>query len=465
MGGADSLASLLAEIVGDRNVWGRERLKELDPGYHPENYGADLMVLPASTDEVSRIAELCTEHRVAIVPHGGLSGLAGGAASSRGQIIIGLSRMARLEQLDPLGGIAVVEAGVRLQTVEEAAREHGLTVGIDLGARGTATIGGMISTNAGGMEAFRNGSMRNRIVGLEAVLPSGEVLDSLSLVTKCNAGYDLKQLFCGAEGTLGIVTRAVLKLSPAMPAPVTFLVACNSASDGLRLVHASRVSQDLDLVHAEIMWRGAARTVAEVLGLEQAISFCDAPVYVIIEVATRGSQIIAEDAFFEALEAAGATESMLDALFAKSGREREQIWLLRESSFAVDDKLDHCMWFDVSVPLSRIDSYMSDLDTRLQGIDPELGLYAIGHLADGNLHFTIGSGNELSPARQQDITAAVNHGLKEMGGSFSAEHGIGLEKKSTLAKAAGAVRMRLFRAIKQAFDPLGIMNPGKVIDH
>ncbi len=457
----EALRAELAAVAGAKFVAGRAALDGLDPGFHPDNLAADLAVHPATTDEVARIVGVCGRHGVAIVPQGGRTGLSGGAASGAGNVVLDLRRMSAIERLDPLAGTAVVQAGVTLQTVEEAANAHGLSVGIDLGARGTATIGGMISTNAGGMEAFRNGSMRNRVLGLEAVLASGAVLGDMTEVPKCNEGYDLKQLFCGAEGTLGVVTRAVLRLAPAVESAVTLLIGCANAADALKIVSACKGARALDLLHSEIMWRNYATKVAGEIGLSAALGFCDAPAYLLLELATRdGAPGEAVHALFDDPVIAGA---MIDAVVAKNERERRDIWRIREESFIVDNVVPHCSWFDISVPLGRIDAVVQDVEARLNALDPEIGIWVMGHLGDGNLHYTVGSGKPVSDARKADIADAVYGGLKDMGGSFSAEHGIGTDKRASLAKHGDPEKLRLMREIKRVFDPQGIMNPGKVL--
>lgn len=462
----DQLASLtatLAGIVGARHLLQGSLLETLEVGYHPDNLSAQIMVLPGSTQEVSQIAALCEKEGIALVPQGGRTGLSGGAVSEPGQVIISLNRMAKIERIDTRGAVAVVEAGASLQAVEDAARLQALSVGIDIAARGTATIGGMISTNAGGMEAFRNGSMRHRIAGLEAVLASGEVVDEMTEVTKCNEGYDIKQLFCGAEGTLGIVTRAVLRLVPQTPAPTTLLVGCESADAALKLMRACHSAADLDLLHAEIMWRSAAHQIAGEIGLTSVLTFCDANVYLILEVACRAGGVAPEDAFHAVLEGNRIEECLLDALVAKNERERRDIWMIRESSFAIDSAIPNCVWYDISVPMGGLDDYVALVDQRLAGIDPAIKAYVIGHLGDGNLHYTIGSGQPLSTAKKQSVTDAVFDGLKEIGGSFSAEHGIGTDKRDSLHHYASPSKIRLMKQIKHTFDPKGIMNPGKVV--
>lgn len=458
-----SVAAELSGIVGEKCVLNSDQIANLDPGFHPDNLVAEICVAPASTKEVSDILSLCQREGIAIVPQGGRTGLSGGAVTTSRQVIVSLARMTAVERVDPLAAVAVVEAGASLQSVEDEARHHGLSCGIDLAARGTATIGGMISTNAGGMEAFRNGSMRHRIAGLEVVLANGDVLSEMTEVTKCNEGYDLKQLFCGAEGTLGVVTRAVLRLEPEPPMPTTLLVACNNATDALGIMRACQRTADLDLLHAEIMWRPAAERIAQAVGLSAVLSFCKADVYVIIEVVCRSGAGDAEEIVLLALEEGGLEDAMLDAIVAKNERERRDIWNVRENSAAVDVEIPNCMWFDVSVPLSRLDDYTGSVDARVAAIDPALGVYALGHLADGNLHYSIGSGEPLSPDVQSAIESAVYGELKQMGGSFSAEHGIGTEKRASLQKFASPSKLALMREIKRVFDPTGIMNPGKVL--
>lgn len=455
-----SLHADFAALIGAGHVKDRAALAELDPGFHPDNLAADLAVYPADTAELAEIVRLCAQHRTPIVPQGGRTGLSGGAASGPGSIVLGMRRMAAIEALDPLAGTVRVQCGATLQAVEEAARAHGLSVGIDLGARGTATIGGMISTNAGGMEAFRNGSMRNHVLGVEVVLANGSVLNDLTEVPKCNEGYDLKHLFCGAEGTLGIVTRAVLKLSPAPQSDATLLIACQDAASALRIVRACRADRMVEVLQAEIMWRAYARTVATEIGLADILSFCDAPAYLLLELAARGDDT--ETAIHSIFARDDVNDAMRDALIAKNERERRDIWRIREESFIVDNVIPNCEWFDISVPLGRIDATVAAIKARLHALDPHIGIWVMGHLGDGNLHYTISAGSDTSPARRAVIADAVYSGLKEIGGAFSAEHGIGIDKRTSLARYSDPAKLRLMHQIKAIFDPQGIMNPGKL---
>lgn len=455
---ADLLPDLTA-LIGARHVHTAEQLAERDPGFHPDNLGAALAVYPNTAEHVAAIVTLCALHRIPIVPQGGLTGLSGAAASTQDSLILGLRRMTTIEALDPDAGTAIAQCGATLQTVEDAANQHGLSVGIDLGARGTATIGGMIATNAGGMEAFRNGSMRARVLGLEVVLASGTLLNDLTEVPKCNEGYDLKHLFCGAEGTLGIVTRAVLKLTPATPPTTTLLIAVQDAAAALTITRACARTPNVTLLQSEIMWRNYAVTVAREIGLSPVLTFCDAPAYLLIELAATDP-----DAALGALFTDPKVEAaMLDAIVAKNEKERAEIWRIREESFIVDNTVPHCQWYDISVPLGRIDETVRAIDSRLSALDPTLGIWVMGHLGDGNLHYTIGNGQPQPQQRQTAIADAVYSGLKERGGAFSAEHGIGTDKRASLAKHSDPEKLRLMKEIKRAFDPLGIMNPGKVL--
>lgn len=453
----------LMAIVGPAGIRDMDAIANTDPGFHPDNLCAAIGVAPKSTDEVSRTLAYCNQHRINVVPHGGRTGLTGAAVSAPESLILFSDRLTGIVEMDPDSATATVETGLTLEALEDAAREHGLSAGIDLGARGSATIGGMISTNAGGMEAFRNGTMRNRILGLEAVLPDGSILDDLSRVTKCNEGYDLKQLFCGAEGTLGFVSRAALRLVPA-PGPVTtLLTASPNAAASLSVFRHIQRARAFDLVHAEIMWSGYANRVARTIGLEKVLSFCKAEIYTLFELTPRFDAGDEEDMLAELLGDSLDSGLIQDVVVAKNVQEQKDIWRIREESFVVSQTLPHGLWFDVSVPLSHLDDYTASVTKRLTTLDPALQICAMGHLGDGNLHYTIGTGEPLDSEMSEAVTEAVYEGLKPIGGSFSAEHGIGLEKRGSLQKHVCPQKLRLMTAVKMAFDPFGIMNPGKVL--
>ncbi len=459
----NELTGPLSETVGQENLRLGEKVHLLDPGVDPHNLDADVLVTPEDAETVARIVAFCSENDIPIVPHGGRTGLAEGAVSEPGQIVLSTAKLNRIISLDPMGGTITVEAGVRLAEAEAAAAEHGLTVGIDLNARDSATIGGMISTNAGGIEAFRNGVMRQRILGLEAVMPDGTLFSELKRVSKANEGYDIKQLLIGAEGTLGIVTKAVLELLPAPKGRATALVACDDTQSAVRLFRLFRNADGGELLSCEIMWAGYAHATAAILGAEATLAFHDDPnaVFVLIEVADpdqQSGQAFLEQMLGEALELGAAT----NAVIAKNETERRAFWLIREDSFALNNAHPYAAWYDVSVPHDQLPAYEQRLTARAQEIDPKLEIYMMGHLGDGNLHLSLSAGEPRDDLKDA-IAEAVQNGLAEVGGSFSAEHGIGLSKRDDLGRYAVPGKLQMMRAIKSALDPKNIMNPGKIV--
>lgn len=445
-----TLAADLAALIGPNKVRTGEAVAALDPGFDDRNLAAGLVVFPESTEDVCRLLAFADERGIAIVPQGGRTGLAGGAASRPGDVVLSLQRLNRIVEIDAAAATATVEAGVILEQLDAALAPHGLTLGVDLGARGSATIGGMISTNAGGIEAFRHGVMRQRVLGLEAVLADGAVMSDLSHVAKCNEGYDIKQLFIGAEGTLGVVTRAVLRLAPRPSQRATALVSMASAADAVSLFH---VLNGQGLLAFELMGGRYFRLAVEAHGIERLAPLARAAQFAfIVEIEAD------EDALAEALSSAGVEE----ALLAKSAVERTELWKLREDSWAVDRKFPGGLWYDISVPLSDIDQYLQQLEGKLAAVAPAAQAFVIGHLGDGNLHLTIAGPQPLA-ALAGDVTKLVYENLKDMGGSISAEHGIGLEKRESLARLGDPGKLAAMRLIKQSLDPRGIMNPGKVL--
>ena len=340
------------------------------------------------------------------------------------------------------------------------AAAHNLSPGIDIAARGSATIGGMISTNAGGMEAWRNGMMRDRLLGMEVTLTNGEVLSDLTRVKKANEGYDLKQIFCGAEGTLGVVTKAVLQLEALIPAGQTILTAQETAADAIRVM---RAIQDRGLLQrAEVMWATFAKENAKCLGLPHLTDFHDAPLYVIYEI------IGDDDTALEILSPFMEDGTIQNALMAQSERERDEIWRLREDSqtlqrdYKTRPESAAAIWFDMSVPLGKLDAYIADLQARLAKLDYVSTFHSLCHLGDGNLHMTV-TGASFTDTQKTEVQMAVEHGVKAMGGAFSAEHGIGEDKRAMLMRCGNGATLGAMQALKAAFDPNGVLNVGKVV--
>ncbi|MDE2445283.1 MAG: FAD-binding oxidoreductase [Alphaproteobacteria bacterium] len=436
----------------------RTNLTKADPGLHPDNLQAGVIALPSDVAQVSALLKFCNQHKITIVPQGGRTGLAGGAVSSEGQLILSTQNLNRIIEIDPIGQVVVVEAGVTLANLDAALQPHGLMAGIDLGARDVATIGGLISTNAGGIEAFRHGVMRARVSGLEAVLADGTIMSDLARVAKCNEGYDVKQLLIGAEGTLGIVTKAVIRLVPRPQARATALVVCPNLTAALALFNAVPTHQLLafEYMHADYFWLSVAdRKTAAFNGLPKQGS------YFIVECEGR-DDTEAQARLQAALEQGLEQGWVVDALIAKSQAEARSFWILREDSWCVDRALPFGLWYDVTVPQAKLEVYLATLEQGLAREAPPLKAYVIGHLGDGNVHLTIAGAAPAEPFKNQ-VDALVFGQLKAWGGSFSAEHGIGLEKRAALATYGDAGKLSALRAIKAALDPKGILNPGKVL--
>lgn len=446
------LLDRLSAIVGPDHIRRSNQLATVHPGVDERNLAAGVAVRPGSTEEVADVLAACADAGIAVVTHGGRTGLAEGGVSEPGQIILTTERIQPI-RIDPVERLAVVGAGATLQAVQEAAAEHGLSPGIDIAARGSATIGGMISTNAGGMEAFRYGMMRQRLLGLTAVTSNGTVMRDDARVTKANEGYDLKQLFCGSEGTLGVVTEAVIRLVKQDPSSQTIMIGCANAEAALSVMRGFEDAGTLLL--AEIMWRLYIDRITEALDLKHVIAFADTPVYAIFEVSGES------DPALETLAPFMEDGTVVNAIMAQNEREKANIWRIREDTQAIRKAPGTAIWFDISVPLSGLDAYVDGLAASLMAIDPVYQLSAIGHLADGNLHLTVTGAGELTD--RDPIYLAVENGLKASGGAISAEHGIGLAKLGSLSRNSSDGALTLMRAVKAALDPKGILNPGKVV--
>lgn len=452
--------SAFTALIGADHVLGANRIANLDPGIDESNLGCDLLIRPETAQEAADVLKHCADNAIPVVTHGGRTGLAGGGRSRAGDIVLSTERMRDPIEIDPEERVALVGAGWTLQELQEACAKHGLSPGIDIAARGSATIGGMISTNAGGMEAWKSGMMRDRLLGMEVALTNGEVISDLTRVKKANEGYDLKQIFCGAEGTLGVVTRAVLQLEAFIPPGQTILTAQNSCADAIRVM---RVIQDAGLLQrAEAMWGTYAKANAKCLGLSHLTDFHDAPLYVIYEIngdADTALELVAP--FME-------DGTIQNALMAQSERERDEIWRVREDSqslqrdYKTRPESAAAIWFDMSVPMGKLDAYIADLQARLAKLDYVSTFHSLCHLGDGNLHMTV-TGASFSDAQKTEVQMAVEHGVKAMGGAFSAEHGIGEDKRAMLFRCGGDARLGAMRALKAAFDPAGVLNLGKVV--
>lgn len=457
-----SLLERIVAIVGEGNVLtGDDVAQRRVDWMSGASCRAGAIVRPADTDELARVMRLCHAVAQPVVTHGGLTGLVHGGEASPDELAISLERMTAIEAIDPIGGSMTVQAGIALQTVQEAATEHDLQFALDLGARGSCTIGGNIATNAGGVRVIRYGMMRQQVLGLEAVLADGSVVSSMNRMLKNNAGYDLKQLFIGSEGTLGIVTRAVLRLQPRMTSERTALVACPDF-DGVTglLRHLGRTLGG-SLGTFEVMWRNHYALLTEESGRNTPPLPARWPFYAIVE--SLGSDDAANVAQFSAtLESALEAGLIEDAVLAQSDAQRQGIWDIREDIEGLIDNLSPLFTFDVSLPIPDMADYADALERRIGERWPEGRMVIFGHLGDGNLHVSVGVGSG-DPQTRRDVEQLVYGPLAELGGSISAEHGIGLEKRDYLPLSRTPGEIALMRTLKQALDPKGLLNRHKIL--
>jgi len=462
-----SLLTRIGEITGAGGV-----VVDADEGsryrrdWSGDNVGLPLAIVrPSSTEEVSAVVALCAENGVRVVPQGGHSGLVGGAVpSAQGdEIVVSLERMDRVLGIDEDNFSMAVEAGCVLENVRAAAAERRFVFPLALGSQGSCQIGGAIATNAGGLNVLRYGMMRELVLGLEMVLPDGRVWNGLKALRKDNTGYDLKQLVLGSEGTLGIVTAATLKLFPAPSQVETAFLALASADDVVKLYgHARRELCDLLsafelLTHEGVVLSGRPSPVA-----------ASSPVYVIAEISVSG--LVDARALLEKfLERAVDRGLVVDGTIAANGAQAASFWQIREMIIEQQRRRGRHLRTDVSMPISAIAPFMTAAGAAIRALSPAATVLAYGHVGDGNLHFNVVPPQELDPQGRIDFLhrceLAIFEVLDPLGGSISAEHGIGRVKREAFLSRISPVHRDLLGAIKKAFDPAGILNPGRILEH
>ena len=425
---------------------------------------------PANAAEVSAVLKLANENGAGIVPAGGNTGLVGGSYA-QDALMLSLERLNKIREIKPNAQIAVVEAGVVLARIHEATEAHDLAFPLFFGARGSAMIGGALSTNAGGSNVVRYGTTRALCLGLEVVLADGRIMNLMSELRKDNTGYDLKDLFIGAEGTLGVITAAVLKLVPCPRAYATAMVAAKSLPAALTLLNRLQAATGGMVEAFEFMPRSYMAQLKRALpDLVPPLGY-DQDITILVELGATaprdananadGSIPVVEmlqDTLMEMIEADLAG----DAVVAQSGDERLKMWAIREAAAEATLSRTPYVNNDISVPLDLVAEFLETALSRLADIDGAADTNTVAHLGDGNLHFTVFPGSDDTELHSR-IRDMIDSLTIEMGGSFSAEHGIGLTKKATLAKGKDPVALAVMQSIKQALDPKGIMNPGKVL--
>jgi FAD/FMN-containing dehydrogenase len=465
------LLDRFAAIVGDRHA---VREPQDTQPYVTERRGlwassTPMVLKPGSVEEVSRILKLATETRTPIVPQGGNTGLVGGQVPRRNasELVLSLSRLNRIREIDPVSNTATVEAGVILENLQKAADNVDRLFPLALGAQGTCQIGGNLSSNAGGTGVLAYGNARELCLGVEVVLPTGEVFDDLRKLKKDNTGYDLKNLFVGAEGTLGVITAAVMKLFPKPKGREMAWVGLSSPDDALLLLNRA-----LDLA-------GNGVTAFELIG-QRPLSFLaryrpdiaiplplDWPWHVMMEISSGRSpedaRQLAEDILASALEDGIAG----DAVVAQSLAQGRSFWLVREVLTETQAPEGASIKHDISVPVSSIPAFIAEAERAVHGVEPDARVVCFGHMGDGNLHYNVSRPAEGDDRAFLGLYGAMHHAVHDVvrsfGGSISAEHGIGQLKRDELLATAPAVGIDLMRRVKASFDPAGIMNPGKLI--
>ena len=470
MNAAAGALERIAAVVGPAGIVARDSAAAMLVDERRLYGGAALAVVrPGSTAEVAAVIAICREARLAVVPQGGNTGYCGGATpfDARREVLLSLARLNRIREVDDVGFTLTAEAGVVLATAQAAARERGLVFPLSMGSEGSAQIGGALSTNAGGLAVLRYGMARELVLGLEVVLPSGEVLSDLGGLRKDNTGYDLKALFLGAEGTLGVITAAVLKLFPEPRARETAWLAVPSVGAACRLLGRARRESGDRVGAAEYVSRASLDLVLRhVDGARDPLASAHAH-YLVLELASaeRASELraVAERILSAGIDA-GEIE---DGALAESEAQRADFWRLRERVPEAERREGGALKHDVSVRIARLPDLLASVEPALRALAPHR-VSVFGHIGDGNLHV-----NLLPPAGQtlekfrasagERLTACVHDAAAALGGSFSAEHGVGVLKVGELERYESRAALALMRTLKRALDPDGLMNPGKVL--
>ena len=467
MTAADPLLDQLKSIVGPKG-WVSDA-SELEP-HLTEWRGAvhgrtALMVMPASTGEVAAVVRACADAGTGIVPQGGNTGLCAGAMPgiTGEQVLLNLSRMNRVRSVDAANFSMVAEAGCILANLQSAARAAGRFFPLSLGAEGSCQIGGNLSTNAGGLNVIRYGTARSLVLGLEVVLPDGTIWNGLRSLRKDTAGYDLKHLFIGGEGTLGVITAAALRLFPVPGETATTLLAIERPERAVDLLSMLQGAMPDRIQSFELVSDVCFKAVEDHV-VDTRLPFDErSPYYVLVEAETGGDNDSFEQLLHDCLERGLAT----DAVITKSKAESEQLWRMRHSIAEAEKHMGKAQKHDISVPISRMAAFLERAPERIADAVPGIGIVAFGHVGDGNLHYNVLLPQDTPPEEEatigERITSVVYDVTAELDGSFSAEHGVGYLKRDYLATYRGDVEVGLMRSLKKMLDPRGIMNPGKVV--
>ena len=463
------MLAALRDLLGDAHLLAGSGLEAFEHDWRGRYRGRALAVArPADTAEVAAVVRLCAAHAVPIVPQGGNTGLVGGGvpdASGR-QLVLSLARLRRVRAIDADNLTATVEAGCVLQALQAEAEAQGLLFPLRLGSEGSCTIGGNLASNAGGTQVLRYGNARELCLGLEVVTAAGEVWNGLSGLRKDNSGYDLRDLFIGSEGTLGVITAATLKLYPRPAATLVALATCPDIDAVVGLLRIARARLDAGLTGFELVERFALQLVARHFPqLRQPLP--DAPWTVLLELAA-GSDDDARRQLGSVLGVAAEVGAATDAVVAANASQARELWRLREAVPLAQAREGLNIKHDIALPVSAIPGFLREVGAALRAAVPGVRPVVFGHLGDGNLHFNLQAPEAIAPEafRQRHeaaLTRLVHDAVLARGGSFSAEHGIGALKAAELAARKSPVALSMMHAVKRALDPHGLLNPGRVL--
>jgi FAD/FMN-containing dehydrogenase len=460
---AQLIAGLRAAVGADAVLTGGDVTARAASWIDPAPLQAAAIVRPRTTEQMAAALRVCHDAGQPVITVGGATNLVDATRSSADDVLLSLERMHAVEAIDAGGQTMTVQAGAPLEAVQHAAAQAGLLFPLDLAARGSATIGGCAAMNAGGVRVLRYGVMRDLVLGVEAVLADGTVISSLNRMLKNNAGYDLKQLFIGSEGTLGVITRLVLRLYPRQPYAATALLAADTFEQVVELRRLLQTDLGGALASYEVMWPHYYRLTTTPPAPSKPPLAQDYAYYVLAE-ALGASYERLQDGFTRAIDHGYHAGLISNAVVAGSKEQRARLWRVREDSEQIERQHHLTFGYDVSLPLAEMEEYAEDV---LAGVEYHFGTAArcwiYGHLADGNLHVNVWA-PELTPADRETVAGIVYRPLRFCGGSISAEHGIGLEKKAYLSWSRTPEELALMRQLKFALDPQCILNRGRVFD-
>ena len=459
----NSLISLFIEVLDNSSVLVGESLKSRF--YHIWKTDIQLeslcLLLPRTTDEVSSIVKICNDNNQELIIHGGLTNLVGSTISNKTQVVISLEKMNRIIEVDESAKTITCESGVIIEDIINAVKDKNLLLPLNFGARGSAQIGGAVSTNAGGLRVFKYGMTRNLVMGIEAVLPDGTIISSLKKLMKDNSGYDLKQLFIGSEGTLGIVTKVVLRLYRLPKTRYTSLAVSNNYQDVLNLLKIMEDKISSNLTGFELLWNNTYKQMVSDKTQYNKYLPDNYKYYVFIEY--MGGDFENDYNLFESIILECVDKGVIDdAVIGKDDKEQVNIWGIREDVAVLADERKFDQQFDISIPIPLIGEIIDKISRELKDCEGVKTIFPFGHVADGNIHFIIGKDSDDNELKSK-INDIIYNNTQQVNGSISAEHGIGLDKKKYLIKSRSEDEIELMRLLKKSIDPKNILNPGRVI--